>query len=78
MDEAIDKFREALRLAPENEYAHNQLGTLYAKKERFDEAFGEFSRVVEIDYRNTYAHLWLGYLYLQKNDLDRGSPSSGR
>jgi len=72
VDEAIDTFREALRLDPENEFAHNQLGTLYAKKERFDEAFGEFSRVVEIDYRNTYAHLWLGYLYLQKNDLDRG------
>jgi len=72
VDPAIAKFREALRLEPQNEYAHNQLGILYAKKERFDEAFQEFSRVVEIDGRNTYARLWLGILYLQKNDLDRG------
>lgn len=72
VDPAIGKFREALRLDPRNEYAHNQLGILFAKKEKFDEAFQEFSRVVEIDGRNTYAQLWLGILYLQKNDLDRG------
>ena len=72
VDQAIGKFQEALRLDPENEYAHNQLGILYAKKERYDDAFREFSKVVEIDGRNTFAHLWLGILYLRKNDLDRG------
>lgn len=72
VDQAIEKFQEALRLDPGNEYAHNQLGILYAKKERYDDAFREFSKVVEIDGRNTFAHLWLGILSLQKNDLDRG------
>lgn len=70
LDEAIASFQAAVRVDPGNEYAHNQLGILYAKKERFNDAFREFSRVVQIDHRNTYAILWLGILYLRQNDLN--------
>lgn len=71
LDEAIGKFQAAVRIDPGNEYAHNQLGILYAKKERFGDAFQEFSRVVQIDRRNTFALLWLGILYLRQNDLNK-------
>jgi tetratricopeptide (TPR) repeat protein len=70
LDKAIVKFRAATQIDPSNEYAHNQLGILYAKKERFNDAFREFSKVVQIDCRNTYALLWLGILYLRQNDLN--------
>jgi len=71
LNEAIIEFQKAVRMDPVNEYAHNQLGILYAKKERYDDAFREFSYVVRIEERNTFALLWLGILYLQQNDLDR-------
>jgi len=71
LDKAVASFQEAARLDPNNEYVHNQLGLLYAKKERTGDAFREFSTVVKIDRRNTFALLWVGILYLKQNDLDR-------
>lgn len=71
LDEALMSFQEAARLDPNNEFVHNQLGLLYAKKERDDDAFNEFATVVKIDRRNTFALLWIGILYLKKNDMDR-------
>jgi tetratricopeptide (TPR) repeat protein len=72
LDEALASFQEAVKLDPRNEYAHNQLGIIYAKKERFNDAFREFTLVAEIDQTNTFALLWLGILNLQKNNLDKG------
>lgn len=71
LDEAIVSFQEAARLDPHNEFVHNQLGLLYAKKERDEEAFKEFAAVVKIDRRNTFALLWIGILYLKQNNMDR-------
>jgi len=72
LEEAMASFQAAVKLEPRNEYAHNQLGIIYAKKERFDDAFREFSLVAGIDQQNTFALLWLGILNLQKNNLDKG------
>lgn len=72
LDEAMASFQAAVKLDPRNEFAHNQLGIIYAKKERFKEAFQEFSIVAEIDQNNTFALLWLGILNLQKNNLNKG------
>lgn len=71
LNEAIAAFQQAVRLAPDNEFAHNQLGLLYAKKERDGDAFREFSTVVQLDRRNTFALLWTGILYLKQNDMDK-------
>ena len=72
LDEAMASFQAAVQLEPDNEYAHNQLGIIYAKKERFTDAFQEFSIVAKIDQNNTFALMWLGVLNLQKNNLDQG------
>ena len=72
LDEALTSFQAAVKLEPRNEYAHNQLGIIYAKKERFNDAFQEFSIVAKIDQNNTFALMWLGILNLQKNNLDKG------
>ncbi|RZB34720.1 MAG: hypothetical protein SRB1_00488 [Desulfobacteraceae bacterium Eth-SRB1] len=37
--EAINRFEQAIKFDPGNEYAHNQLGILYGKKGRFDKVF---------------------------------------
>ena len=36
IDKAIQRFEKALQLDPDNEFAHNQLGLLYAKKGNSD------------------------------------------
>ena len=71
LDKAILKFESAVRLDSKNEYAHNQLGVLYAKKNRFDSAFREFSIVEKIDKRNTFAVLWQGIIYLRQEKVDK-------
>ena len=69
LDLAVASFQQAVRLDPKNDYAHNQLGVLYAKKEKFDLAFQEFSTVVSLESRNTFARLWLGILELRNGRL---------
>ena len=70
LDKAILKFEAAIRIDSANEFAHNQLGILYTKKERFDRAFKEFSIVNGIDSQNTFALLWLGILHLRNGNLN--------
>lgn len=70
LDKAIVLFEEAITLDPNNEFAHNQLGVLYGKKERFSDALEEFSKAVAIDGRNTTALLWIGILHLREGNLN--------
>ncbi len=70
LNQAIRMFETAVRFDPANEFAHNQLGILYTKKERYDSAFKEFSMVNEIDSHNTFAMLWLGILHLKNGKLN--------
>ena len=70
LDAAVSNFEAAVRLDPRNEFAHNQLGVLYAKKRGFKRAFKEFSIVTGLDERNTFAQLWLGILHLQNGDMN--------
>jgi len=71
LDKAINRFEEATKLEPKNEYAHNQLGILYGKKGKFDKAFREFLTVADIDRQNTFALLWLGILHLRKGEMNQ-------
>ena len=68
---ALLKLETAVKIDPENEFAHNQLGIVYAKNDRFNDAFNEFLRVVKIDNRNTFAQKWLGILYLRKGEMNK-------
>jgi tetratricopeptide (TPR) repeat protein len=70
LERAIRSFEAAVRVDRANEYAHNQLGVLYAKQGRFDNAFDEFSHVAGIDRRNTFALMWLGILHMRDGDLE--------
>jgi tetratricopeptide (TPR) repeat protein len=67
---AAAAFEAALRLAPGNGFARNQLGLVYAKQHEFDRAMEQFRQVAAMESDNTFARLWIGILYLQKGDLD--------
>ena len=70
LDLAVRMFETAVRFDPANEFAHNQLGILYTKKERYNSAYKEFSIVNQIDSQNTFAMLWLGILHLKNGKLN--------
>ena len=71
LDLAAARFEAALRMAPDNTFARNQLALVYAKQNRVDRAKREFSTVVRRDPGNTFARLWLGILALKQGELDR-------
>jgi tetratricopeptide (TPR) repeat protein len=70
LEKAEKCFKEAVRLDPKNEFAHNKLGIVYAKQRRFDDAFKEFLLVTKLDGKNTFAHKMIGILYLKKDEMN--------
>ncbi len=70
LEKAEKCFKEAVRLDPKNEFAHNKLGVVYAKQMRFDDAFKEFLFVTKLDGKNTFAHKMIGILYLKKDEMN--------
>lgn len=71
LENARKNFELAVKLDPKNEFAHNKLGIVYAKLNKFDNAFYEFLYVTKLDNQNTYAHKWLGILHLKKGEMNK-------
>ncbi len=68
---AAAAFEAALRLDPDNSFARNQLGLVYAKQQKPDRAMAQFQQVAAAEPDNTFARLWIGILDLQSGALDR-------
>jgi tetratricopeptide (TPR) repeat protein len=69
IDEAIDAYKQAIRLAPDQIFAWNNLGNLCAKINRNDEAMIAFRKAVECNPRDPIAwnglatiHFKIGYV----------------
>jgi tetratricopeptide (TPR) repeat protein len=58
-DIALDEYREALRLDPENAACYHAMGFLYASRRQFDRAESAYRKVVdlELDYAEAYNDL---------------------
>jgi len=67
IDDAIDAFKEALEIDPEESEAHYYLGNAYADKEMLDEAIAMYKNAVEYNPEFVDAYLNLSMLYL---DMD--------
>ena len=67
---AAQAFEAAIRHAPQNGFARNQLGLVYAKQHRFEDAMEQFRKVAAMEADNTFARLWIGILQLQAGNLD--------
>ncbi len=70
IDDAIDAFKEALEIDPEESEAHYYLGNAYADKEMFDEAIAMYKNAVEYNPEFVDAYLNLSMLYLDMDLID--------
>ena len=62
-DEAIEHYRKAIQLNPDDENAHLYMGSSYVETGKYDEAIKSFQKVIELKpfYANTYCLLGLVY-----------------
>jgi Flp pilus assembly protein TadD len=65
-DEAIDMFRRALALDPQNPAFHCNLAVACGENGLDDEAFTEYQRTLSLDPGNVTALVNLGYLYSER------------
>jgi len=63
IDEAIDAYKQAIRLAPEQIFAWNNLGNLCLKIERNDEAVVAFQKAIEYNPKDPVSWNGLGNVY---------------
>ena len=68
--EAIDHYREALRIRPYDPEAHNNLGLLLAVTGEFDASLAELRRAIEIAPQYAKAYFNLGRVLARQGDLD--------
>jgi tetratricopeptide (TPR) repeat protein len=70
LDEAVEAYRETVRLEPTHYYAYNNLGTSLVKQEKLDEAIKAFRRSRQISPSFAEAHFNLGTCLLRQRKLD--------
>jgi tetratricopeptide (TPR) repeat protein len=72
--EALEAYKRAVELAPDETSTRYGLGYLYWKLYRYDEAERELAEVLRRDSRDARAAFTLGDLYLTKGDAKRALP----
>jgi tetratricopeptide (TPR) repeat protein len=55
IDEAIEKYKKTVSLAPNKSWTHNSLGNAYLLKGKYDEAIAEFNIALSINPDSEYA-----------------------
>lgn len=60
---ALHKAREAVERAPDNFYAHYQLGLVYSHANDWGKAAAAFEQATQIDASFAYAHYYAGFAY---------------
>jgi tetratricopeptide (TPR) repeat protein len=72
-DEAIEEYRKALDITPNNGDAQFNLGVLLTKQKQPAEAIRKFRAALRINPKNANAHAYLGNLLTQNNRLDEAT-----
>ncbi|MBM3285091.1 MAG: tetratricopeptide repeat protein [Candidatus Aminicenantes bacterium] len=60
-----DLYRKAVDLCPSFAQAHNNLGDVFEKQERFEEAIAQYQKAAELDPRSPYPYFGLGDIYFR-------------
>lgn len=68
VDEAIEEFRRAVALEPDNSYYHCNLAAAYDEDGQSDEARREYERTLELNPNDVTALLYLGYILNETDD----------
>ena len=71
--DAIQEYREALRLDPGFAPAHNNLGNALADQGRFDDALEHYREVTRLDPTHAAARNNVGFILMARGDLDEAS-----
>ena len=61
--EAIESYKQAIRIDPDFAYAHNNLGLAYDELDKYEEAIESFKLAIRIDPDDASAHYNLGTVY---------------
>lgn len=69
-EEAMEKFRECVRLQPDSAPARNKLGVCYARLEQWENAREQFAAALEFDPAYAPAHSNMGNLHREAGRLD--------
>src|SRR6266566_4387307 len=70
LDEAVDEFLIALRIAPEYAETHTSLGNALALQGKLDEAIAEHRAALRINPQYAEAHNYLGNALHEQGNLD--------
>ena len=70
IDDAIDKYEEALRLHADYPEAHYNLGSALLQQGKIDDAIQQCEKALELQPTDPDAHVVLGNAFLAKQDLD--------
>ncbi|MEN6371061.1 MAG: zinc ribbon domain-containing protein [Armatimonadota bacterium] len=73
INEAIDEFRSAVALEPNNYSYHCNLAAAYDEAGQSDDARREYERTLELNPNETTALLYLGYLLNEQEDSERAA-----
>jgi superkiller protein 3 len=65
--EAIDAYKEAIKIKPDLEEAYYNLGVTYGKLDMYKEAITVYKQALRINPENVRAHYNLGIAYLNTN-----------
>jgi rhomboid protease GluP len=68
-DLALERIREAMRVLPNDERPHEQLGQYYLEQEHVDDAIREYHEAARLSPASPRAQLGLALAYRQKGDL---------
>ena len=71
ISDAIDEFKLALELDPNNVNVHNSLGVCYGLQNRYDSAIAEFEKAIALDGEEYMALYNLGLIHLLVEQRDR-------
>jgi membrane associated rhomboid family serine protease/Flp pilus assembly protein TadD len=70
-DQALEKFRAAERLNPQDARPHEELGSLYLQEGSISEAISQYRQAVSLNGKSVEARLGLAQAYKAKGDNDR-------
>jgi len=73
LDEAIEEFRKAVTLEPDNSYYHCNLAAAYDQAGQADDAIREYRRTLELNPKDITALLYLGYLLNEQDNDEEAS-----
>jgi len=76
--EAVSRFRRALRANPNSEASHAALGTVLAAQRDYQAARVELERAIELDPQDQTAYYQLGLVYARLGEKDRSESAFAR